>query len=150
MSGQNLLAPPAVRFPAAVLILFAADLADPGPGPASDGAASGAAGVTGAVVPVGLSIPARRQAAGGICSAAADWIERTIVGFFAALRLATPDGGPGAIAVSIWNWLVNAAQFLVQKLISAITDAVLGTIRSIARMVSDAAEQIVSMLPYAV
>ena len=86
----------------------------------------------------------------GPCSTTATWINNTIVGFFSALRLAAPSNLPGAIVVSIWNWLVNASQAFVQNLISTATDVVLGTIRSIAAGVSAAAMQIAAILPYAV
>jgi hypothetical protein len=163
MAGQNLLAPGTLRFPAVVLVLFAADLA--GPAAPVAGGSSGAAwqsttsietlataapATAALVVPAAMTIPAERQTAGGICSAAANWIDNTIAGFFAALRLATPNSLAGAVVVSIWNWLVGAAQVFVQKLIGALTDAVLSTIRNIARVVSVAAENIASLLPYAI
>ena len=155
MAGQNLLAPTALRFPAVVLVLFAADLAGHARRPADleSGAAwrrTAAADSAAAALPATMVVPARQPASGGICSAAASWINNTVVGFFAALRLASPNNVPGAIVVSIWNWLVGTAQALVQKLISTLTDAVLSTIRNVAQVVSVAAENIASLVPYAV
>ncbi len=145
MAGQNLFAPSTLRFPALVLVLFVAELAADSPASAHPSAAA-AAGPSAAR----LVDTVKQQAGGGICSTAAHWVEDTIVGFFKALRLSTPDNLPGAIAVSIWNWLVGAAQAFVRHLITALTDAVLGTIRTIAFGFSEVAEKLMSLLPYAV
>jgi hypothetical protein len=140
MSGQNLLAPSALRFPAVVLTLFAADLAAP-----KAGSTSGAVFTHGSITHA-----VDERLAGGICSDGKNWINRTIGGFFSALRLATPANLPGAIVVTIWNWLVSAGQAFVQNLITTVTDAVLSTIRSIAAGVSTVALQIAALVPYSV
>jgi hypothetical protein len=84
----------------------------------------------------------------GICSTATNWVEKTIVDFFAALRQPVPANLPGAIVVSIWNWLVDAGEAFVHDIIKAASDAVLGTIRIMAAGLSAAAMQIASLRPY--
>ena len=150
MPGQDLRTPARLRFPGVVLLLFAADLAantapDSSRSPTGDIPAATARDHT-----AGMDVRTLRSSTDGPCSTAANWINNTIVGFFSSLRLATPSNVPGAIVVSIWNWLVDAGQAFVQNLISTATDAVLGTIRSIAAGVSAAAMQIAAILPYAV
>jgi hypothetical protein len=154
MSGQNLRVPTGLRFPGVVLVLFAADMA--GTDTAGTGTASSTA-PTSSRPPTndarsagGMDVRTVPASTDGPCSITATWINNTIVGFFSALRLATPTNLPGAIVVSIWNWLVDAGQAFVQNLVSATTDVVLGTIRSIAAGVSAAAMQIAAILPYAV
>ena len=71
-----------------------------------------------------------------------------ISSLFGMLKLATPDNLPGKIVVSIWNWLVSAGESFVQGLISTVTDAVLGTIRSIAGTIAAVATQIASLIPF--
>lgn len=133
MAGQNLLAPPELRFPALVLVLFASDLA------ANSNPAAATAQNTTYI-----------RVATGICSETANWINGMISSFFNALKVATPDNLPGALLASMWNWLVDVGQAFVNGLIKTVTDAVLGTIRSIAATIAATAEQIASLLPYAV
>jgi hypothetical protein len=157
MAGQDLLAPTKLRFPAIVLVLFASDLATDGgrlaPGP-SPSAAARQAGLPMAGLalagPGGRVASIQPAAVGEICSAAANWINGAIASLFNALKLATPDNAVGAIVTGIWNWLVNAAQQFVQGLLSSVTDAVLGTVRSIAAGIAAVATQVASILPYAI
>jgi hypothetical protein len=133
MAGQNLLRPAQLRFPALVLVLFASDLA------ANRNPDTATAQTT-----------AYTRVATGICSETANWINGMISSFFNALKVATPDNLPGALLASMWNWLVDVGQAFVNGLIKTVTDAVLGTIRSIAATIAATAEQIASLLPYAV
>jgi hypothetical protein len=161
MAGQDLLQPATLRFPAVVLVLFASDLATDGGRTAAPGSlpSSVPSGTTAALAPALLMAYKGGRAADAaypaaaidtICSDSANWINGMIGSFFNALKLATPTNLPGIIVTSIWNWLVDKLQAVVQGLIASVTDAVLGTIRSIAGMIAGVAEQVASLLPYAV
>jgi hypothetical protein len=156
MAGQDLLAPPTLRFPAVVLVLFASDLATDGGAPTPSGASPSAAADRNGIAfadlavagPGGAGVGSLGVASGGVCSDTANWINGTISALFDSLRAATPDNLPGRIVVSIWNWLVSQGEALVRGLLSSITDAVLGTVRSIAGTIAAVAEQIASLVPY--
>ncbi len=157
MAGQDLLHPATLRFPALVLVLFASDLT-------TDGGRLGApsprpSGTNAALAPARLLAFTRGgPAVAGepaiaidtLCSDGANWVQSMLGRFFNALKLATPNNLPGAIVTSIWNWVVDRLQGVVQGLVSSVTDAVLGTVRSIAGTIAAVAEQISSLLPYAV
>jgi hypothetical protein len=156
MAGQDLLSPTTLRFPGIVLVLFASDIATDG-GSLTAPSASPVARAGGELLPVaGLAMagPGNVNAltvaavSGGVCTDTANWINGTISSLFNALKVATPDNLPGKIVVSIWNFLVGAGQAFVQGLLSAVTSAVLGTVRSIAGTIATVAEQIASLLPY--
>ena len=140
MAGQDLLHPTDLQFPAAVLVLFVSDLATDGGRLATRTPAPGAAPAS-ARIELAVSV--------GACSTVATWMDSAISSLFSALRLATPASVPGAIIASIWNWLVSTAETVVRGLLTSITDAVLGTIRSIAAAVAAVATQVASLLPYA-
>ena len=140
MAGQDLLHPADLRFPAAVLVLFVSDLATDGGRVATRTLAPGAAPAPGRIE-LAVSV--------GACSTVATWMDSAISSLFSALKLATPASVPGAIIASIWNWLVSTAETVVRGLLTSITDAVLGTIRSIAAAVAAVATQVASLLPYA-
>ena len=161
MAGQNLLDPPTVRFPGLVLVLFASDLATAGgqvaapaqsPIPSPSGAAIGSSRLIASVAnPAdgrGLLLPA--DPVGGICSDVANRIHSAINALFDALKLAEPSNIFGKIFATIWNFAVSALQKFVEGVITTVTDEVLGSIRSIAAMISGVAEQIASLLPYGV
>ncbi len=165
MAGQDLDQPSTLRFPGVVLVLFVSDLttdggqaAGPGPGtspapsPISSQAAIGesaqlamAGGRSRAGEPI---LPAIDL--GSICSSTANWLQGTINRVFDALKVATPSNAFGAIFATIWNYAVDRLQSLVQGVITTVTDAVLGSIRSVAAAIAAAAEQVASILPYAV
>jgi hypothetical protein len=149
MAGQDLLSPTTLRFPGMVLDLFASDLA-------TDGGRI-AASLDGqplmALADIGIYRDSDAQpltATAGICTSTASWISGVISSLFNALKVATPSNVPGFIVASIWNWLVSAGEAFVRGLISTVTDAVLGTVRSIAGAVAAVAEQVASLLPYVV
>ena len=165
MAGQNLLDPPTARFPALVLFLFASDLATAGgtaPAPSGVPAASPSASPSAAAFgssrliasvadPAdgrGFLLPA--DPVGGICSAVANRIHGVINALFDALKLAEPSNIFGKIFATIWNFAVSALQKFVEGVITTVTDEILGSIRSIAAMISGVAEQIASLLPYGV
>ncbi|MGH2512693.1 MAG: hypothetical protein ACRDGQ_08405, partial [Candidatus Limnocylindrales bacterium] len=159
MAGQDLLDPSTARFPAVVLVLFVSDLATagghvaaPSPGPSPSAAAQVASRQIASVAnPAdGLDVAPLADPVGGICSDAANWIHNTISRLFDALKLAEPSNIFGQIFATIWNFAVNALQKFVEGVITAVTDELLGTIRSIAAMISGVAEQIASLLPYGV
>lgn len=165
MTGQNLLQPSTLRFPGVVLVLFVSDLATngghgAGPGPGASPAPSPgpsqaeiggsaqlamAGGHSGAGEPI---LPAIEL--GSICSATTNWLQGMIDRVFNALKLAEPGNFFGAIFTTVWNYAVDRLQALVQGVITTVTDAVLGSIRSVAAAISVAAEQVASILPYAV
>ncbi len=161
MAGQDLLHPSTLRFPGVVLVLFVSDLATngghaagPGPGtsPAPSQAKIGgsaqlamAGGHSGAAGPI---LPAIEL--GSICSATTNWLQGMINRVFNALKLAEPSNFFGTIFVTVWNYAVDRLQALVQGVITTVTDAVLGSIRSVALGIAAAAEQVASILPYAV
>lgn len=147
MAGQDLLSPSTLQFPATVLVLFASDIA-------TDGGKAGAS-TANPVAALALAHPgdarislAVAAVTGGVCTDTKDWIEGMVAGLFNALKVATPDNLPGRIVVSIWNWLVSQGEAFVQGLISSVTSAVLGTVRSIAGTIAAVAEQISSLVPY--
>jgi hypothetical protein len=165
MAGQDLLQPSTLRFPGVVLVLFVSDLATngghaAGPGPGASPAPSPipsqaeiggsaqlamAGGHSRAGEPI---LPAIEL--GSICSATTNWLQGMINRVFNALKLAEPSNFFGAIFVTVWNYAVGRLQALVQGVITTVTDAVLGSIRSVAAAISVAAEQVASILPYAV
>jgi len=158
MAGQNLLSPSTTQFPAIVLVLFASDLATDGGRIGSPIVAPSSSPValrygttllamanTGTLRDGSMAAPA---ASGGVCTNTSNWIQNTIHSLFNALKQATPDNRPGVIVASVWKWLVTQDQPLVTGLLSAVTNAALGTIRSIAGAISAVAIQIASLLPY--
>lgn len=136
MAGQDLLDTASLRIPALVLVFFVSDLA-------TDGGTVAAPQSTGPLL-------ARTVALGSICSDAANWVTNAIHGLFAAIKLATPENLPGKILVSIWNWLVDKAEAFVNRLIGALTDAVLAQVRFIAGGITSLVQRVASFLPYAV
>jgi hypothetical protein len=164
LAGQDLRNPPTVRFPALVLFLFASDLATgggqvgaPAASPGSPAPSASAAALEGSGELADVARPADgverillADPAGGICSDAANWIHTTISRLFEALKLAEPSNIIGRIFVTIWNFAVDVLHSFVEGLITTVTDAVLGSIRSIAATISGVAEQIASLLPYGV
>ena len=157
MAGQDLLHPSSLRFPGVVLVLFASDLATgggrvaaPGPGPSTSGL-GGATLLSLAEIQSSAPPLAREAIAlGSICSDTATWIQGMITRLFNALRLATPTNFLGAIFATIWNWMVDKLQAFVEGIITSVTDLVLSTVRSIAASIAAVAEQVASVLPYAV
>jgi hypothetical protein len=156
MAGQDLLSPATLRFPAVVLVLFASDIATDG-GTLAAPSSSPVTLTTGERLPLAAMAMTRPDkapapvvdvATGGVCTDTANWVNGTISSLFGMLKLATPDNLPGRIVVSIWNWLVSAGESFVQGLISSVTDAVLGTIRSIAGTIAAVATQIASLIPF--
>jgi hypothetical protein len=156
MAGQDLLHPATLRFPALVLVLFASDLATGGGQVAAPGASPSAAVVNGSRLLAfagggsgdAAGLPA--IAVGSICSDTANWIQGKINALFDALKLATPTSFFGRIFASIWNFVVNRLQDFVQGVISGFSDAILGTIRSVAAAIAGVGEQIASIQPYGV
>ncbi len=156
MAGQDLLVPTSLQFPGVVLVLFASDIATDGGRLAAPAPSASAAAQVGSRV-AGLAIslqPGRTRieppAAAGICTDMANWIHGATDSLFNAIKVAVPPGGVGRIIAGIWNWLVDVGRAFVQNLIKSVTDAVLGTIRSIADTIAGVAEQIASLLPQAV
>jgi hypothetical protein len=156
MAGQDLLHPATLRFPAVVLVLFASDMATAGGHVAAPSASPSAAALDRSrLLAFAGSGPGGVDALPGIalnsiCSDTANWIQGMIDSLFNALKLATPTNVVGAIFTSIWNFVVDKLQAFVQGLISSVTDALLGTIKSVAGMISAVAEQIASLVPYGV
>jgi hypothetical protein len=157
LAGQDLLNPASLRFPGVVLVLFASDLATggghvAGPGPSPSAAAFNGSRLLAFAAPGPgdgrVALPG--IAVGSICSATANWIQGTINRLFDALKVAAPSSFFGSIFSSIWNFVVDKLQAFVQGVISSVTDVVLGTIRSVAGAIAAAAEQVASILPYAV
>lgn len=141
MAGQDLLDTPNLRFPSLVMVFFLSDLAtDGGARPSADAALTAAA----------FPAVVRTAALGSICSDAANWVTNTIHRLFQAVKLATPANLPGAILVSIWNWLVDKGEALVHKLIGDLTDVVLAQVRFIAGSISALVQRVASFLPYGV
>lgn len=165
MAGQDLLQPSALRFPGVVLVLFVSDLATNGGHPAGPGPGASPAP---SPVPSQAEIGGSAQLAmagghsragepilpaielGSICSDTQNWLQGMINRVFNALKLAASSNFFGAIFVTVWNYAVDRLQALVQGVITTVTDAVLGSIRSVAAAISVAAEQVASILPYAV
>jgi hypothetical protein len=162
MAGQNLLAPPKLRFPGVVLLLFASDLAtaggqlsgpspsaspSAGPGSALDGSRMLALAVGGAGSGV-VALPA--VSGGGLCSEAANWIHGMIDQLFEALKVAASSDPFLAFFGSIWNYVVDRLHSFVEGVITSVTDTILGTVRSVAATIAAIAEQIASILPFAV
>ncbi|HEY7132899.1 MAG TPA: hypothetical protein VH440_11640 [Candidatus Limnocylindrales bacterium] len=159
MAGQDLNDPSTLRFPAIALVVFVSDVATDGgtlappTTPSSPSPSTTAAGALMSAVGMRPATKARIQpavAVNTICSDTSAWIQGMIDGLFDALRVATPAGGVGHVLASAWNWLVSAARFAVKGLLTTLTDAALGTIRSIAATIASVAEQVASILPYAV
>ncbi len=157
MAGQDLLHPETLRFPAVVLVLFASDLATDGGHVAAPAASPSADALNESRLlafagsgPRGGIAASPALAVGSICSDTANWIQGKINALFDALKLATPTTFLGRIFASIWNFVVNRLQDFVQGVISGFTDAILGTIRSVAGVIASVSEQIASIMPYGV
>lgn len=162
MAGQDLLQPSTLRFPGLVLVLFVSDLATNGgqaPGPGASLSPSPSPSQAEVVGPAQLAMAGHGGAGdpvlpaievGSICSQTTSWLKAMINRVFDALKLAEPSNFFGAIFVTVWNYAVDRLQALVQGVITTVTDTVLGSIRSVAAAISVAAEQVASMLPYAV
>jgi hypothetical protein len=158
--GQDLLHPATVRFPAAVLVLFVSDLAtDGGRLAAPNASPTAAAGLNGLLAQAPMAVtrgpveapPAKLAlAVDTVCSDTSNWMQGMLNDLFEALKVATPDNVPGAIVASIWNWIVDVVHTLVNNLIASVTDAVMGTIRSIGATIAAVAEQVATILPYVV
>ena len=149
MAGQDLHVPAAVRFPAVVLFLFVSDVATDGgqvgPTPSPSAAAR--------LLPVAR--PGRIVAAPAvdlslICSGPSGWIDAVVSRIESAISLAVPQNTAGAIIVAAVNWLINTVASVVKSLINALVGPVLNLIRGIAALTAGIAEQIASLLPYAV
>ncbi len=132
-----------------VLVLYAADFADNAdPGRtatvAPDPSKAGAAGATGpgALTEVGIKV---QEQTGGLCSDTAGFISRTINNLFEYLKVANPSG----LGI-IWNGIVAYGPQLVFKGIGLVTDGLLATVRSIAGTIATIAEQVATLLPYAI
>ena len=139
-----------------VLVLFASDLATGGGRVAAPAPSPSVAALdTSRLLAFAGSAPGGAQGLPGIalnsiCSDTANWVQGMIDSLFNAIKLATPTNVVGAIFSSIWNFVVDKLQAFVQGLISSLTDALLGTIKSVAAMISAVAEQIASLVPYGV
>ncbi len=152
LAGQDLTHPDDVRFPAVILVLFASDVATdggrvaaPGPSPSTG---------TGAVL-LPLAGPRAGNARlavdlGFICAGPSAWIDAIVGRVEQAISLAMPHNTVGAIITGAINWLIHIGVSVVKTLIEALTAPVLGIIRSIAAIATGLAEQIASLLPYAV
>ncbi len=154
MAGQDLLQPSSLRFPAAVLVLFVSDLAtDGGRVAAPKPSPSAAAGP-------GL-IPLARAAGGTLdvrpaidvsllCAGPSGWVDAIIGRIEAALAAAAPTNVVGVVIVGIFNWFVHVAATVVKSLIDGFTAPVRAAIQGIAAIISGVAQQIMTLLPYAV
>jgi hypothetical protein len=153
LAGEDLVHPETIHFPLLVLELMASDLAvdnaatsgsgllrPPGRGPNS---------LTLAVYHPVASV-AVAPAAFQPCSAIDTFFNNIIHTLFAALYAATPDNVPGAIIVTIWNWLVSKAEAFVRSLVHAVTDRVKAIIRWIVATIASAVAFVSTFLPYAV
>ena len=151
MAGQDLLQPSSLRFPAAVLVLFASDLATDGsrvaapkPSP-SEGAGADliplAAGDIVARPAVDISL---------LCAGPSGWVDAIMSRIEAALAAAAPTGIVGVVIVGIFNWFVHVAATVVKSLIDGFTAPVRAAIQGIAVIISGVAQQIMTLLPYAV
>jgi hypothetical protein len=152
MADQDLTQPQALHFPLIVLHLFVSDLATdggqrtgaiPGSGPAAIEAVAfrPPAAVVGGSGQAGLAT---------LCSDAATFIDNTIHALFNLLKVAVPDNTVGAIVATLWNWIVDQGEAFVRGLISAVTDAVLATVRAIAGGIASIASEVAGMVPYVV
>lgn len=161
MAGQDLHDPATVRFPAVVLFLFVSDLAtDGGTKPASAGSAAPSSDTgpspspTAALrfVPLagGPIVAAQAGDLSLICAGPDGWIDAVVQRIVSALTAAIGQTVAGAIVVTIFGWLIHTVAALAKAAIDALVGPVLGLIRSIAVLASGIAEQVASLLPYAV
>ncbi len=159
MAGQDLLQPPTLRFPGAVLVLFASDLAtaggqvavpNPGPSPSPSGAYDQSRLVALALDGRAVDVAAAPAVSGGYCSDVANWIHARIDWLFDALKVAASSNPFLKFFGSIWNFVVDRLHDFVEGVITSVTDTILGTVRSIAATIAAVAEQVASILPYAV
>ena len=150
MTDQDLRQPSTVRFPAVVMTLFVSDLATDGgtrsaPPDATGLLTSGSAAELGGSA-IGRDAPPAVTFSSA-CSSGAAFVDRMIHSLFQALELATPKDLVGAFLVGIWNWLWSQCEALVHKLISAVTDEILGFIRSMAGIIAMVVTAVASFVP---
>jgi hypothetical protein len=155
MAGQDLHEPSTLRFPAVVLVLFVSDLATDGgriaaPAP-SPSAAAGPESLPLAAVAQPGTVNARQAVdIGLICAGPSGWVDAIVSRIEAALEAATPSNVVGVIIVGIFNWFVHVAATVVKSLIDGFTAPVRATIMGIAAIISGVAQEIMTVLPYAV
>jgi hypothetical protein len=150
MAGEDLRDPEAVHFPAAVLFLFVSDVATdggrlgtPAPGP------SGVARLL-PLAPADPVVAAPVVDLSLICSGPSGWIDAVVSNIESAITLAVPKNVAGSIITAAVNWLINTVASVVKTLINTLVGPVLSLIRGIAALTAGIAEQIASLLPYAV
>jgi hypothetical protein len=154
MAGQDLLQPASLRFPAAVMVMFVSNLATDGgqvvaPSPSPKAARPGpmlALATTGHAdthavdaIDVGL-----------ICAGPSGWIDAITGRIEAALAAAAPTNVAGVVIVGIFHWFVHIGAAVVKGLIDGFTAPVRLAIQAVAAIVSGIAQQIMTVLPYAV
>ena len=150
LAGQDLKDPATVRFPAVVLFLFASDLATDGgrvhvPAPSPSAAFQ--------LLPLAGTEPmkaARAVDVGLLCSGPSGWIDAIVQNLEAALISAMPPGIVGGVLGGVLSWLIHVAAGLVKGLVDTFLAPVLTLIRGIAAIASGLAEQIASVMPFAV
>ena len=156
MAGQNLLDPATVEFPGVVLVLFASDTASASasgarptlsPGPAAQVDSRLLALAQTGPGAVSLSVA---DAPAGPCSTAAAWIQGTIDRLFNALKIQAQNNIVLAVVAAIWNWIVDKLQKFVENIITTVTSLIFGYVKVIAGEIATVAENIASVLPFAV
>lgn len=156
MAGQDLLHPGSLRFPAAVLVLFVSDLATDGgriaaPTPGPSPKAAGPGPVL-ALATMGHADPDTVDAidVGLICAGPSGWVDAIIGRIEGALAAAAPTNVVGLVIVGIFHWFVKIGAAVVKGLIDGFTAPVRLAIQAVAAIISGIAQQIMTVLPYAV
>lgn len=154
MAGQDLLQPASLRFPAGVLVMFVSDLATDGGRIAAPNPSPKAArpGPMLALATTGHAHPDAVDAidVGLICAGPSGWIDAIIGRIATALSSAAPTGVAGVVIVGIFHWFVKIGAAVIKGLIDGFTAPVRLAIQGIAAIVSGIAQQIMTVLPYAV
>ena len=150
LAGQDLKDPASVRFPGVVLFLMTSDLATDGgrvrvPTPSPSAAIQ--------VLPLAATEPIMADLAvdvGVLCSGPSGWIDAIVQDLEAALISAMPPGIVGAVLGGVLSWFIHVTAGLVKGLVDTFLAPALTVIRSIAAIASGLAEQIASVMPFAV
>ncbi|MFN8520700.1 MAG: hypothetical protein U0667_15195 [Chloroflexota bacterium] len=137
-------------FPQLVLMLMVSDVARDqlGPSPAA-GRLSPRRPMTPPVRAIAMAATSDvRTAAGGPCTAVTGFIDGAISSVFDALKARVPDGGPGQVVVSIWNFVVKAAASAARTIVKGLTQPVLDAIATVAGTVGLAATIVSAIRPW--